>query len=83
MASLYTDATPHAVKDAKGLHLLTFSTPNGKKVQIYLEELKDAYRTEWTASLIDIDTDEQKQDLFLRLNPNDALEHRGSRFKAN
>lgn len=30
----------------KGLHLVTMSTPNGKKVQIMLEELKAAYGTE-------------------------------------
>jgi glutathione S-transferase len=52
------------------LHLITCSTPNGKKVQILLEELKDVYGTEWTTSLIDIDTDEQKKPWFLRLNPN-------------
>lgn len=28
---------------AKGLHLVTQSTPNGQKVQIMLEELADAY----------------------------------------
>lgn len=50
--------------------MITCSTPNGKKVQILLEELKDVYSLEWTTSLIDIDTDEQKQPWFLRLNPN-------------
>ena len=30
----------------KGLHLVTMSTPNGKKVQIMLEELKAAYGTD-------------------------------------
>lgn len=30
----------------KGLHLITMSTPNGKKVQIMLEELKAAYGIE-------------------------------------
>jgi glutathione S-transferase len=39
-------------------------------VQIFLEELKDVYGTEWTTSLIDLETDEQKEDWFLRLNPN-------------
>lgn len=68
--SLYTDETPAAVKEAKGLHLITQSTPNGQKVQILLEELKDVYGTKWTTSLINIMTNEQKKDWFLRLNPN-------------
>ncbi|KAF7918742.1 uncharacterized protein EAE97_011837 [Botrytis byssoidea] len=37
----YTDSTPEAVKNATGLHLITEATPNGKKVQIMLEGLKD------------------------------------------
>ncbi|KAF7875294.1 hypothetical protein EAF04_002466 [Stromatinia cepivora] len=68
---LYTDETPAAIKNAPGLHLITENTPNGKKVQIMLEELKDVYNIEWTTSLIDLETDEQKKDWFLCLNPND------------
>lgn len=52
--SPYTDETPADVKNAKGLHLITQNTPNGQAVQIFLEELKDAYGTEWTTSVIDI-----------------------------
>jgi glutathione S-transferase len=48
-------------------------TPNGNKVQILLEELKDVYGLEWTTSLIDIDTDEQKKPWFLKLNPNGRI----------
>ncbi|KAJ5822831.1 hypothetical protein N7447_005171 [Penicillium robsamsonii] len=73
MASLYTETTPAVVKNAKGLHLITCLTPNGKKVQILLEELKDIYGLEWTTSLIDIDTDEQKKPWFLKLNPNGKI----------
>ncbi|THV48170.1 hypothetical protein BGAL_0264g00130 [Botrytis galanthina] len=69
----YTDSTPEAVKNATGLHLITEATPNGKKVQIMLEELKDVYGLEWTTSLIDLETDEQKEDWFLRLNPNGRI----------
>lgn len=47
MAPLYGDDTPDEVKNAKGIHLLTMSTPNGQAVQIYLEELKDAYGLEY------------------------------------
>lgn len=36
----------------QGLHLVTQNTPNGQKVQIFLEELADAYGTEWTTTLM-------------------------------
>ena len=57
-------------KNAKGIHLITMNTPNGQAVQILLEELKDAYGTEWTTTLVDIMTNEQKKEWFLRLDPN-------------
>jgi glutathione S-transferase len=57
----------------QGLHLITESTPNGKKVQILLEDLREAYGLQFTTSLIDIDTDEQKQEWFLRLNHNGRI----------
>ncbi|KAI9848691.1 MAG: hypothetical protein M1837_006778 [Sclerophora amabilis] len=69
----YIDQTPAAVKDAKGLHLITQSTPNGQKVQILLEELKDIYGIQWTTSLINIFTNEQKKEWFLRLDPNGRI----------
>ncbi|KKP01367.1 hypothetical protein THAR02_06524 [Trichoderma harzianum] len=52
------------------LQLLTENTPNGKKVQILLEELYDIYGLSWTTHLIDLETDEQKKRWFLHLNPN-------------
>ena len=52
MSSLYGDDTPDSIKNSKGLHLITQSTPNGQKVQIMLEELKEAYGTEWDTTLI-------------------------------
>jgi glutathione S-transferase len=70
---LYGNDTPAGVKDAKGLHLITQSTPNGQKVQILLEELADVYGIEWTTTLINISTNEQKKDWFLRLNPNGRI----------
>ncbi|KAH9205818.1 glutathione S-transferase-like protein [Leptodontidium sp. 2 PMI_412] len=70
---LYADDTPAGVKNAKGLHLITQSTPNGQKAQVLLEELADAYGLEWTTTLIDISTNEQKKDWFLRLNPNGRI----------
>ncbi|KAF3940044.1 Glutathione-S-transferase [Dactylella cylindrospora] len=72
-SELYTTETPEQVKTAKGLHLITQSTPNGKKVQILLEELKDLYDLEWTTSIINIGTNEQKKDWFLRINPNGRI----------
>ncbi|KAK5737434.1 hypothetical protein LTR17_006661 [Elasticomyces elasticus] len=70
---LYTDETPDEVKNAKGLHLITMNTPNGQAVQIMLEELKAAYGTEWTTTLINIMTNDQKKDWFLRLDPNGRI----------
>ncbi|KAF1982779.1 glutathione S-transferas-like protein [Aulographum hederae CBS 113979] len=69
----YDDTTPADVKNAKGLHLITQSTPNGQKVQILLEELADTYGTEFTTTIINISTNEQKKDWFLRLNPNGRI----------
>lgn len=51
------------------------NTPNGQAVQILLEELKDVYGTEWTTTLIDIFTNDQKKEWFLRLDPNGRLAH--------
>lgn len=48
----------------KALHLLTQSTPNGKKTQIALEELKAAYPSkmpEWSTELLNIGTNKQKE----------------------
>lgn len=70
---LYIDATPKDVKEAKGLHMITQSTPNGQAVQIMLEELADAYGTEFTTTLINIQTNVQKEEWFLRLNPNGRI----------
>ena len=52
MSHLFEADTPDEVKNAKGLHLITMSTPNGQKVQIMLEELHEIYGTEWTYSLL-------------------------------
>ncbi|KAM0519608.1 hypothetical protein ACHAPE_003787 [Trichoderma viride] len=58
----YTADTPIQVSESKhALQLLTENTPNGKKVQILLEELHDVYATSWATRLIDLETDEQKK----------------------
>lgn len=59
---LYISETPDDVKNAKGLHLITQNTPNGQAVQIFLEELNEAYGTNWTTTLINISTNEQKKE---------------------
>ncbi|KAH0036778.1 glutathione S-transferase, partial [Aureobasidium melanogenum] len=73
MSDLYIDSTPSEVPKADGIHLLTFSTPNGQKVQILLEELALLYGIEWTTSFINIMQNEQKEDWYLRLNPNGKI----------
>lgn len=50
--------------------MITEQTPNGKKVQNLLEEFKDVYGIQWTASLLDLETDEERKDWLLRLIPN-------------
>jgi glutathione S-transferase len=73
--SYYTayPATPSALSSSKGLHLLTMSTPNGQKAQIALEELKEAYATEFTWTHIDIGSNIQKEEWFLRLGGNGRI----------
>lgn len=71
--NLYTDETPDVVKNAKGLHLITQSTPNGQKTQIFLEELKTKYGLDFSFNTINIGTNEQKKEYFLRLNPNGRI----------
>ena len=70
---LYISETPDDVKNAKGLHLITQNTPNGQATQIMLEELGAKYGTKWTTSVINISTNVQKSEWFLRLNPNGRI----------
>jgi len=71
--SMYIADTPDEVKSAKGLHLLTVSTPNGQKLQIMLEELAAKYGTPYTFSLVNMRANEQKSPWFLRINPNGRI----------
>ncbi|KAG9952309.1 glutathione S-transferase, partial [Aureobasidium melanogenum] len=73
MSSLYIESTPSEVSKANGIHLLTYSSPNGRKVQILLEELALLYGIQWTTSIINIMQNEQKEDWYLRLNPNGKI----------
>lgn len=57
--------------EQKDLHLFTMSTPNGRKIQIALEELKLIYNDiSFSYELIDITSNQQKSEEFLKLNPN-------------
>ncbi|OJJ42496.1 hypothetical protein ASPZODRAFT_20462 [Penicilliopsis zonata CBS 506.65] len=69
----YHEETPADVKNATDLHLITENTPNGQKVQILLEELADAYGLQWTTTLLNTSTNEQKKDWFLSFNPNGRI----------
>ncbi|RWA09378.1 hypothetical protein EKO27_g5721 [Xylaria grammica] len=73
MDKIYVADTPDAVKDANGIHVLTANSGNGQAAQIFLEELAEAYGFTWTTTLIDIFTNEQKKEWFLRINPNGRI----------
>ncbi|KAH8106257.1 glutathione S-transferase [Cristinia sonorae] len=54
--------------------LYTFPTPNGKKVTVFLEELKLAYPgLDYEPINIDISTNVQKEPWFIKLNPNGRI----------
>ncbi|KAF2735865.1 glutathione S-transferase [Polyplosphaeria fusca] len=54
----------------KGIELLTFGTPNGFKVAILLEELREAYGMDYTFQNVNIFENIQKEPWFVSLNPN-------------
>ncbi|RYO91891.1 hypothetical protein DL762_001971 [Monosporascus cannonballus] len=56
-----------------GIELLTFSTPNGYKVSIFLEELKEAYGLEYTWQSVNIGKNTQKEPWFTAVNPNGRI----------
>lgn len=57
----------------KGLELLTFGTPNGHKASIILEELKEAYGTDYVFQSINISENIQKEDWYTKLGPNGRI----------
>ncbi|KAJ3551867.1 hypothetical protein NM688_g4460 [Phlebia brevispora] len=60
----------------KPILLYTWRTPNGRRVHVFLEELKAAYGTgviDFDIELIDLDKNIQKQDWFIKLNPNGRI----------
>lgn len=56
-----------------GIELLTFSTPNGYKASILLEELKEAYGLEYTWQSVNIMKNTQKEAWFTAINPNGRI----------
>lgn len=64
---------PTGLIASKGLELLTFGTPNGHKASIILEELKEAYGTDYVYQSINIMENIQKEDWFTKLGPNGRI----------
>lgn len=63
-------------QSTKPLLLYTWKTPNGKKVTVFLEELKVAYGADaidYDEENIDISKGIQKEDWFIKLNPNGRI----------
>ncbi|KAI1106592.1 glutathione S-transferase [Jackrogersella minutella] len=56
-----------------GIELLTFCTPNGIKISILLEELKETYGKEYTWQSINIMKNTQKEPWFTAINPNGRI----------
>ncbi|CAE6416434.1 unnamed protein product, partial [Rhizoctonia solani] len=61
------------MSSSDALLLYTAASPNGYKVSILLEELKDAYGLQYTFRNIDIRSNEQKEPWFLKINPNGRI----------
>ncbi|KAK2613053.1 Glutathione S-transferase 2 [Conoideocrella luteorostrata] len=66
-------ARPTGLVASKGIELLTWSTPNGYKASILLEELKDAYGLEYSSQGINISQNVQKEPWFTAINPNGRI----------
>ncbi|KAJ7644061.1 putative theta class glutathione s-transferase [Roridomyces roridus] len=57
----------------KPIMLYTLGTPNGRKISIFLEELKANYGLEYEVQKIDFSKNEQKEPWFIQLNPNGRI----------
>jgi len=53
--------------------LYSMATPNGKKVTVFLDELKEAYGLEYDLETINISTNKQKEPWFIAINPNGRI----------
>jgi glutathione S-transferase len=66
-------AEPTGLIATSGIELLTWGTPNGHKISILLEELKEAYGTEYTVQAVNIMKNTQKQPWYTALSPNGRI----------
>ncbi|KAK3303451.1 P-loop containing nucleoside triphosphate hydrolase protein [Chaetomium strumarium] len=66
-------AEPTGLIAKSGIELLTFGTPNGHKISILLEELKEAYGKEYTVQSVNIGKNTQKEPWYTALNPNGRI----------
>ena len=60
---------PRAMATSEGITLYTSGTPNGWKVSILVEELQIPYKVH----AISLSKNEQKEDWFLKINPNGRI----------
>lgn len=67
-------APAHASKP-KPFVLYTAGTPNGRKVSVFLEELRAVYgeKVDYDVEKIDIARNVQKEPWFIKLNPNGRI----------
>ncbi|KAG8844594.1 glutathione S- transferase, nitrogen catabolite repression regulator [Serendipita sp. 411] len=70
-----TTATSAATTEQGGkpIEFYTASTPNGRKVSVFLEELKAAYGLQYNARRITLSKNEQKEEWFIKINPNGRI----------
>jgi len=72
--TMSSEERPHKLIASKGLELLTFGTPNGHKVSILLEELKEAYgKPDYVFQSINIGQNIQKEPWFTEKGPNGRI----------
>ncbi|KAJ6557396.1 putative theta class glutathione s-transferase [Mycena vulgaris] len=57
----------------KPIMLYTAGTPNGRKVSVFLEELKAAYGLDYEYQKIVLSTNAQKEPWFIEMNPNGRI----------
>ncbi|KAJ7459770.1 glutathione S-transferase [Mycena latifolia] len=58
---------------SKPIMLYTAGTPNGRKVSVFLEELKAAYKLEYDFQKIELGKNQQKEPWYIALNPNGRI----------
>jgi len=71
--SMSSEDRPTGLIAKSGIELLTFGTPNGHKVSIILEELKETYGKDYVFQSINIGQNIQKEPWFTKINPNGRI----------